>query len=93
MWAFQVSAAVTLLLTLLFLWRHRLSAHALSAIVALGFGCAMAYSVWRVEWFDVYRHGMPSATYFLKTVVAYSGVLAITGWFVGLVLARIPTLG
>jgi len=61
--------------------------------VALGFGCAMAYSVWRVEWFDVYRHGMPSATYFLKTVVAYSGVLAITGWFVGLALARIPRLG
>ena len=93
MWAIRVLVALAAMLTCLLLFRQRLGTRAVATIASAAFACAMAYSVWRVEWFDVYRHGIPSATYLLKSIVAYSVTSAIVGWVVGLGISRIPTQG
>jgi hypothetical protein len=56
------------------------------------YALAMAYSVWRTEWFSVYRLGMPPLAYFLKTVVLYAVSFGIAGWFIALGIMRLPRL-
>jgi preprotein translocase subunit Sec61beta len=48
--------------------RERLHPLAPRLALAVGFALATAYRLWDMEWFDVWRHGVPSVRYML---VAY----------------------
>jgi len=62
---------------------HRVS----SALVAAVFACGSAYTLWRLEWFDVWRHGVPGASQLL-IYACYSAAFGAIGW----ILARIILL-
>jgi hypothetical protein len=53
------------------------------AVVALGFAAVTAYMLWKMEWFDVWRHGVPPASYLLVYYAPYITVIGVTGWFLG----------
>ena len=79
-------AAVVLnapLLVLLIFARHRLNPLTTRVLAATGFAAASAYFIWRMEWFDVYRHGIPTLTYMLTSIVPYTLVVGMTGWLLG----------
>ena len=48
-------------------------------VVAAGFAAAAAYMIWRMEWFDVWRHGQPSIGYLLTAFVPETAAIAVTG--------------
>jgi hypothetical protein len=52
---------------------------------ALPPAAAMAYAIWRVEWFDVFRWGMPSPD-LLIVYACYVGVAGSAGWFLAAML-------
>ena len=64
-------------------------------LLALTFAAAMFYALYYVEWFDVWRHGVPSASYLLG-YSPYVLLAAMAGWSVSyLVVPRsegAPTL-
>ena len=48
--------------------------------------------IWRMEWFDVWRHGTPPVGYMLAAFGPYTAALSATGWFLGgLIGRRSPT--
>jgi hypothetical protein len=51
--------------------------------LALGFALATAYRLWEMEWFDVWRHGVPPLRFMLRAYVPWIAALAVAGWFVG----------
>jgi len=57
-------------------------------VVALTFGCATALLMWRMEWFDVWRHGVPSIRYMLAAYGPTLVVFAVFGWVTGSFIAR-----
>jgi len=89
--AFLLSIALVLnapLLVLVFLGGRRRLHHQLgSAIVATGFGAATAYMIWRLEWFDVWRHGLPSTEYLLFGPAPWVLASGCAGWYLGRALA------
>ena len=69
------------LLAALWLVRRRIPAVAARVAVAVGFAAATAWLLWKMEWFDVWRHGTPSLSYltgYLPWLVAAGAI----GWFV-----------
>ena len=90
MWALVMLGFLALLLASIFAARRRLNERTACGMVALAFAGAIAYFVWRTEWFNVYRFGVPPLTYFFKTVVAYGVAFGIAGWFLALGLMRFP---
>jgi hypothetical protein len=72
------------LLVLLIFARHRMNPITTRVLVAMGFAAASAYFIWRMEWFDVYRHGMPPLTYVLTSIVPYTLIVGLTGWLLGM---------
>jgi hypothetical protein len=50
------------------------------AVTATIFGAATCYCIWRVEWFDTFRWGLPGLR--LQFVyLCYVVVFATVGWF------------
>ena len=41
--------------------RRRLPRNMARSLIAMGFAAAAVYTIWKMEWFDVWRHGRPSA--------------------------------
>ena len=72
------------------LWfiRGRMSRLAAILLMALAFATATAFSLWRVEWFDVWRHGTPSLSYMVKGYGAPVAIYAAVGGVIGSVIAR-----
>jgi hypothetical protein len=54
-------------------------------ITALTCAAATAYGIWRVEWFDVFRWGAPSAQLF-AVYAAYISIAGVIGWFVAVLV-------
>jgi len=69
------------------LMRRRFGGTICAAVLAASFAGVGAYLIWTAEWFDVYRHGMPSVGYFLRTMVAGSALMASFGWMLGRAIA------
>ena len=69
---------------LLFVWfmRHRFSPVRSGAVIGVGLGTAAAIALYRMERFDVFRHGIPAARIMLgygAWVLPY----VVLGWFIG----------
>ena len=76
------------LLSVVFIARRRLDARLTSALLACGFVTASAWMIWQMEWFDVWRHGVPSTMYMLTAYVPSLAVSGLTGWLVGRSIKR-----
>jgi hypothetical protein len=87
--AFAVVVNVPFLLIAFFL-RKRLERRIIRAMLAVGFAFATAYLLWRMEWFDVWRHGIPPVGYIITAYTPYTAALGFIGWFIGGLIAR-PT--
>jgi hypothetical protein len=65
------------------LLRRRISRLGGSLILAAGFAIATAFTLWRMEWFDVWRHGIPRLSYILTEygppILIYATVGAALG--------------
>lgn len=59
----------------------RLSRRAAKVLAALAFTVGPAYVMWRMEWFDVWRHGIPSLSYIVTAYTPYLACFAAVGWF------------
>ena len=75
-------------LVLIVLAVRRRIAPAPRGLLAAGFAAAAIYMIWRMEWFDVWRHGIPSAGYMLTAFGPYSAAVAATGWALGALMSR-----
>lgn len=75
------------LILVLLLLRNRLDRRYVRVLIAAGFAAASAYFIWRMEWFDMWRHGVPPIGYILRAFVPYTAALAMAGWFVGGLIA------
>ena len=87
---FIVTAALVnlpLILSAVF-FRKRLNRRVIQAGLAVGFAAWTGYLLWHMEWFDVWRHGIPSVGYIITLYVPYMAVLGLVGWFIGGLLAR-----
>ena len=51
------------------------------AATAAAFAAVMVYWIWRLEWFDVFRWGMPGPS-LLLVYACYVSAFAAIGWFV-----------
>jgi hypothetical protein len=58
------------------------------ALIAVSFAAATAYTLWRIEWFDVWRHGFPGVGYILSVFVPYSALYGAIGWALGGLIVR-----
>jgi len=67
---------------------RRLPPIAVKLLAAVAFMIGPAYVLWRLEWFDVWRHGVPSPSYLVTTFVPYLGVFAVLGWLTAHRLSR-----
>jgi hypothetical protein len=76
-WSVVFSAPVILAIIL---GRHRINRTSGRTLLAISFACASAYMLWRVEWFDVWRHGTPPPS-LLFIYGCYSTVYGLIGWF------------
>jgi len=47
-----------------------------------------AYMLWTMEWFDVWRHGVPPARYLLRAYLPLILALGSAGWLVGGLVVR-----
>ena len=62
------------------LWfRHHISRNTARCSIAGSFAMSTAYMLWRTEWYDVWRHGIPSLSY-LVGYVPYIAAFAAVGW-------------
>lgn len=63
--------------------RHRVSPRAARWAAAIGMACWGEWMLFRMEWFDVWRHGAPGLGYWLTTLapwgVAWAGAGAVVG--------------
>jgi hypothetical protein len=57
------------------------------ALIAVAFAAGTAYQWWRIEWFDVWRHGTPPLSY-LIVYAPYMIATGTVGWLVGGLLLR-----
>src|SRR5688500_16509990 len=70
-------------LAVVFAARRRLQPRVVSMMVAGGYVAAGAWMLRKLEWYDVWRHGMPSVSYLVTGYVPYLLALGFIGWFVG----------
>jgi hypothetical protein len=73
----------TPLVILCLLGRRWLNPTLIRVLIATGFAATTGYVIWRMEWFDMWRHGMPRASYLLGAYVPYVAVYGGIGWFIG----------
>jgi hypothetical protein len=52
-------------------------------LIAIGFAAASGCVIWRIEWFDLWRQGMPPVGYLLTVYAPYVAVYGGIGWFIG----------
>lgn len=67
--------------------RNRLGRLVSRSLIATGFAVSIGYWLWRVEWNDVWRHGVPPASYLFSVYVPYLAGFAAAGWVVGTLIA------
>ena len=79
-WALLANAPVIAALVLL---RRRLTARVPRLLLAAGFCASTWWLLYRMEWFDVWRHGVPSLGYLVQLYLPYSLLLGTLGWFAG----------
>lgn len=60
-------------------------------LLALGFGAVTSISIWRLEWYDVFRHGVPVNPSLILTYTAIVTTYSVIGWWLGGVVARTST--
>jgi hypothetical protein len=70
-----------------FLLRRRVDRRIIRGMLALGFAASTAYWLWRMEWFDVWRHGVPPISYIINAYLPYTAVFGLVGWFAGGLIA------
>lgn len=75
------------LLAVLLLTR-RLGRRASAAAVSAGFVLATAVVLWQIEWFDVWRLGVPSAGYIVRAYLPFLAGAALVGWMIGGAIGR-----
>lgn len=79
-----VAAALNLPLLLLTLTlRRRLPRQVCAVLVGGGFAIAVAYTIWRIEWFGVWRHGTPSMGYLSTAFLPYMSAFGVIGYSIG----------
>ncbi|HTV02717.1 MAG TPA: hypothetical protein VMF13_19355 [Luteitalea sp.] len=71
--------------------RGRISRRILPAASAVACATGVSYALYRVEWFDVWRHGVPPLTY-LAGYAPYVLVAGLVGWCVGSLIMPRRTL-
>ena len=76
------------LLTGLRLARHRVPLRAARWAAAIGFAAWGEWILFKMEWFDVWRHGVPGLSYWLFTLVPWGVAWASAGAVLGGTLAR-----
>jgi hypothetical protein len=76
--------------TLALIWfaGGRISTTTAKLIGAFAFTVGPAYALWRMEWFDVWRHGTPSLSYLVTAYPPYLVGFAVLGWFAASRVAR-----
>ena len=79
-WALLANAPVIAALVLL---RRRLTTLVPRLLLAAGFCASTWWLLYRMEWFDVWRHGVPSLSYLVQAYLPYSLLLGTLGWFAG----------
>lgn len=72
------------------LLRKRVDRRVIRGMLALGFAASTAYWLWRMEWFDVWRHGVPPFGYIITAYFPYTAAFGLFGWFIGGLIARPP---
>ena len=85
--AFVYTAPV---IVLVLLGRRRIGRRLASALLMLAFACTTGFSLWRIEWFDVWRHGVPRISYILSAYGPWVMAFASVGWIIGSLIVR-PT--
>ena len=71
------------------LWlRRRIARPTGAIIVGLSFAVVAAVLFWRIEWFDIYRHGVPRLGYIVGSMGPVVLMLGLIGGGVGAILAR-----
>jgi hypothetical protein len=87
---FTVSSAVFSLPILGLVWwlRGRISRGTGALMVGLSFAAVSAVLFWRVEWFDIYRHGMPALGYIVESMGPVVLILGLVGACLGAMLVR-----
>jgi hypothetical protein len=79
----------TLPISLALWWlRRRLSVVAASVSLGVGFAAATAFSFYRFEWFDVWRHGVPPLGYMITEYGPPMVILGAIGAAFGALLVR-----
>ena len=68
-------------LALIWIARGRISTTAAKLLAAFAFTVGPAYAMWRMEWFDVWRHGVPPLSYLVTAYPPYLVWFAVLGWF------------
>ena len=76
------------LLTAVRLARHRIPLRAARWAAAIGFAAWGEWILYKMEWFDVWRHGVPGLSYWLFTLVPWGVAWASAGAVLGGTLAR-----
>ena len=69
------------LLAGVWLFRHRVPGTVARIMVALGFSAATGWLFWKMEWFDVWRHGIPSLSYLFGLYLPWLVAVGVVGWF------------
>jgi hypothetical protein len=75
------------LIVLGLLVRRRVGRRYIQAVLALAFAASTAYFIWRMEWFDMWRHGVPPIGYIVTAFGPYTTAVALVGWFLGGLIA------
>ena len=67
---------------LMFWWFRETLAHRLPRVIlAVGFAAGCFHTLWRMDWFDIWRHGVPPASFIVFTYVPYMLLAAAIGWW------------
>jgi hypothetical protein len=87
---FVVFSTMFSLPTLGIVWwlRGRINRATGALVVGLSYAVVAAILFWRVEWFDIYRHGLPPLGYIVESMGPVVLILGLIGGSVGAILAR-----
>ena len=70
--------------------RHRTMPRVSRVILAAALAVTAGWLNWRIEWFDVWRFGVPSSAYLKKSFVPGLIASALAGWYLGALVVRRP---
>ena len=76
---FPVLIAVLLMAAAL---RKRISYPLLRGLLVAGFALTSGFALYRMEWYDVWRHGTPSPSYMVTAYVPHFVVFSGLGWLI-----------